>query len=109
MSILSNGVGRLFLLYYLFIVLFLKCVKSFISLSGDLLYRNATTHQQQQQQQQGHMGAVSSLSAINDAKEYFKRAILNGKHKESYLKLAEIYAKERDYMKAIEMYENCLQ
>lgn len=55
------------------------------------------------------MVTSSSISAINDAKEYFKRAILNGKHKESYLKLAEIYAKEKDYMKAIEMYESCLQ
>ncbi|XP_063697926.1 Bardet-Biedl syndrome 4 protein homolog [Culicoides brevitarsis] len=62
---------------------------------GDLLYRSA-------QQQQGKIHS-------KEYKDYFKQAIMNGKHKESYLKLAEIYAKEKDYPKAIEMYESCLQ
>lgn len=50
-------------------------------------------------------------SRLSKLKQIFSypQAIMNGKHKESYLKLAEIYAKEKDYPKAIEMYENCLQ
>jgi tetratricopeptide (TPR) repeat protein len=44
-----------------------------------------------------------------DAIEYFKRALIDSKQPKTYYKLAEIYSKQNDFMKAIEMYENSLQ
>ncbi|XP_055689570.1 Bardet-Biedl syndrome 4 protein homolog [Lutzomyia longipalpis] len=44
-----------------------------------------------------------------EAKEYILRGIQNGKHLESYKKLAEIYISEEDLPKAIEVLENSLQ
>ncbi|GAB0094562.1 Bardet-Biedl syndrome 4 protein homolog [Sergentomyia squamirostris] len=44
-----------------------------------------------------------------EAKEYILRGIQNGKHIESYKKLAEIYLSEDDLPKAIEVLENSLQ
>ncbi|XP_055708438.1 Bardet-Biedl syndrome 4 protein homolog [Phlebotomus papatasi] len=44
-----------------------------------------------------------------EAKEYIVRGIQNGKHLDSYKKLAEIYLSEDDLPKAIEILENSLQ
>lgn len=48
-------------------------------------------------------------AGLPEAKEYFKQAILCGKHPKTYKIMAEIFIKEKDHMKAIEMIENCLQ
>lgn len=47
-------------------------------------------------------------TAIEEAKEYFHRAIHNGKQLESYHKLAEIYKSSNNFPKAIEMLESTL-
>jgi Bardet-Biedl syndrome 4 protein len=52
---------------------------------------------------------LDSRAKINEAKEYFKRAITNGKQIQSYKKLAAIYRKDKDYPKAIELLESSLQ
>lgn len=46
---------------------------------------------------------------MDEAKEYFHRAIRHGKQAESLNKLAEIYKTENNLPKAIEMLENTLQ
>lgn len=61
---------------------------------GELLYRNCDK---------------TDAAVIDEAKEYFHRAIRNGKQLESYYKLAEIYKAENNLPKAIEMLENTLQ
>lgn len=66
---------------------------------GELLYMNEGTM------------SVSSTSTIKNlaaAKEYFQRAIQNGKSIESYEKLALIYKEESNYPNAIEMLESTL-
>lgn len=45
---------------------------------------------------------------LAQAKEYFHKSVSNGKQIESYRRLAEIYSKEHNYPKAIEMLESCL-
>ncbi|KAJ6644549.1 Bardet-Biedl syndrome 4 protein like, partial [Pseudolycoriella hygida] len=60
---------------------------------GDLLCRNAT----------------HPRDNINEAKEYFHRAIQNGRQIESHQKLALIYKEENNFSKAIEMLELSLQ
>lgn len=65
--------------------------KSFLTLSGLLYYRN-----------------IDNPSSIEEAKEYFHRAIQNGKQLESYHKLAEIYKTGNNFPKAIEMLESTL-
>ncbi|XP_037046568.1 Bardet-Biedl syndrome 4 protein homolog [Bradysia coprophila] len=60
---------------------------------GDLLCRNAT----------------HPRSNINEAKEYFHRAIQNGRQIESHQKLALIYKEENNFAKAIEILEHSLQ
>lgn len=62
-------------------------------LAGDLLCRNAT----------------QPRANINEAKEYFHRAIQNGRQIESHQKLALIYKEENNFPKAIEMLEHSLQ
>lgn len=48
--------------------------------------------------------------AVNDeVKEYFHRAVRDGKHIQSYNLLAEIYKAENNLPKAIEMLENTTQ
>lgn len=64
-----------------------------IPISGELLYRN--------------YGQIRP-KAIDEAKEYFHRAIRDGKQMESYRQLAHIYKAERNLPKAIEMLENTL-
>ncbi len=61
--------------------------------SGDLLCRNAT----------------HPRANINEAKEYFHRAIQNGRQIESHQKLALIYKEENNFAKAIEILEHSLQ
>lgn len=46
---------------------------------------------------------------MDEAKEYFHRAIRHGKQVESMNKLAEIYKAENNLPKAIEMLESTLQ
>lgn len=67
--------------------------KSSILITGDLLCRNAT----------------HPRANINEAKEYFHRAIQNGRQIESHQKLALIYKEENNFSKAIEMLEHSLQ
>lgn len=45
----------------------------------------------------------------HDAKEYFLKAIQRGKHLESMHELAEIYVREGDLRKSIELLDNSLQ
>ncbi|XP_055837084.1 Bardet-Biedl syndrome 4 protein homolog [Episyrphus balteatus] len=66
---------------------------------GELLYRKATNNKQLN---------TSSSEDENEAKIYFQRAVQNGKKLESYQRLAEIYRKEKDYSKAIEILEMSL-
>jgi tetratricopeptide (TPR) repeat protein len=61
---------------------------------GELLLRNANLHDEK---------------AVLDAIEYFKRALIDSKQPKTFYKLAEIYAKQNDFHKAIEMYESSLQ
>ena len=51
----------------------------------------------------------TTTNSISDAKEYFQRAIMAGKQIQSYKTLAEIYRKEKDYTKAIELLESSLR
>lgn len=45
---------------------------------------------------------------FKDVEEYYKLAIMNGKHRRSYISLAEIYSRENDFSKATELYESCI-
>lgn len=53
--------------------------------------------------------AKHSKDNILDAKEYFKRSIMSGKQIQTYKTLAEIYRKEKDFLKAIELLESSLR
>lgn len=66
----------------------------FFSLSGDLLYRKCNRMQ---------------VTVTDEVKEYFHRAVRDGKQLESYNILAEIYKTENNLPKAIEMLENITQ
>lgn len=66
---------------------------------GELLYRAASTQPQ--------LEAARQLQ--KEAREYFERAVQTGKKQESYIRLAELYRKEKEYQKAIDVLEACLQ
>ncbi|KAH8416152.1 hypothetical protein KR222_009404 [Zaprionus bogoriensis] len=65
---------------------------------GELLYRAATTQAQLElaRQQQA------------EARGYFELAVQTGKKLESYVRLAELYRKDKEYQKAIDVLEACL-
>lgn len=50
----------------------------------------------------------SRATNLLDAKEYFRRSIMCGKQIHTYKTLANIYRKEKDYIKAIELLESSL-
>lgn len=66
---------------------------------GELLYRAATTQSQKD---------VASQQQ-DEARTYFELAVQSGRKLESYVRLAELYRKNKQYQKAIEILENCLQ
>lgn len=66
---------------------------------GELLYRAATTQSQKD---------VASQQQ-DEARTYFELAVQSGRKLESYVRLAELYRKDKQYQKAIEILENCLQ
>lgn len=49
------------------------------------------------------------LTVTDEIKEYFHRAVRDGKQLESYAILAEIYKTENNLQKSIEMLENITQ
>lgn len=53
--------------------------------------------------------AKHSKTGVIDAKEYFKRSIMCGKQIQTYITLAGIYRKEKDFLKAIELLESSLR
>ncbi|KRG03937.1 Bardet-Biedl syndrome 4 protein homolog isoform X2 [Drosophila mojavensis] len=65
---------------------------------GELLYRSAATQPQLEAARQQQ----------KEAREYFERAVQTGKKQESYIRLAELYRKEKEYQKAIDVLEACL-
>ncbi|XP_070069760.1 BBSome complex member BBS4 homolog isoform X2 [Drosophila takahashii] len=65
---------------------------------GELLFRAATTQSQKElacQQQE-------------EARSYFELAVQSGRKLESYVRLAELYRKDKQYQKAIDVLETCL-
>jgi Bardet-Biedl syndrome 4 protein len=52
--------------------------------------------------------STTNTNTTNDAKEYFKRAIMSGHQLESYKELAMMYRREKDFHKSIELLESCL-
>ncbi|XP_033155710.1 Bardet-Biedl syndrome 4 protein homolog isoform X3 [Drosophila mauritiana] len=65
---------------------------------GELLYRAATTQSQKD---------VASQQQ-DEARSYFELAVQSGRKLESYVRLAELCRKDKQYQKAIEILENCL-
>ncbi|XP_037953653.1 Bardet-Biedl syndrome 4 protein homolog [Teleopsis dalmanni] len=65
---------------------------------GSLLHRSSSASNQLE---------VARQEAA-EAKMYFQKAVQCGKKLESFQRLAEIYRKEKEYGKAIEVLENCL-
>ncbi|KAI8039824.1 Bardet-Biedl syndrome 4 protein homolog isoform X1 [Drosophila gunungcola] len=65
---------------------------------GELLYRAATTQSKKDlaNQQQG------------EARGYFELAVQSGRKLESYVRLAELYRRDKQYQKAIDILETCL-
>ncbi|ALC41747.1 BBS4 [Drosophila busckii] len=65
---------------------------------GELLYRAAANQPQLElaRQQQA------------EAKSYFEQAVQTGKKQESYIRLAELYRKDKEYQQAIDVLEACL-
>ncbi|XP_044571765.1 Bardet-Biedl syndrome 4 protein homolog isoform X2 [Drosophila ananassae] len=65
---------------------------------GELLYRAATTQ------------TLSELARQqqDESRSYFELAVQTGRKQESYVRLAELYRKDKQYQKAIEVLENCL-
>lgn len=55
------------------------------------------------------LNAKHSKANILDVKEYFRRSIMCGKQIQTYKTLANIYRKEKDYTKAIEILEGSLR
>lgn len=74
-------------------IILLQFIIIFPSL-GDLLYRKCNRLQ---------------VAVSDEVKEYFVRAVRDGKQLESYTLLAEIYKAENNLPKAIEMLENITQ
>ncbi|XP_030368871.1 Bardet-Biedl syndrome 4 protein homolog [Scaptodrosophila lebanonensis] len=66
---------------------------------GELLYRAATAQNQLELARQQQIEATS----------YFELAVQTGRKQESFIRLAELYRKEKEYQKAIDVLENCLQ
>lgn len=66
---------------------------------GEIFLRSAATSKQSE----------FAFQEIAKAKQYFQKSMQCGKNLQSFRCLAEIYRKERDYVKAIETLENCLQ
>lgn len=66
---------------------------------GELLYRAATTQTQSELARQQQ----------DESRSYFELAVQTGRKQESYVRLAELYRKDKQYQKAIEVLENCLQ
>lgn len=87
-------IGRLCWFYFILFLIFAYKLQFFILFLGELLYRNYKKVRP---------------NAVDEAKEYFQRAIQNGKQIESYSELAHIYKAENNLTKAIEMLENTLQ
>lgn len=73
---------------------FILISNNFSSSLGDLLYRKCNRLQ---------------VAVSDEVKEYFNRAVQDGKQLESYTLLAEIYKSENNLPKAIEMLENITQ
>ncbi|KAH8252477.1 hypothetical protein KR032_000223 [Drosophila birchii] len=66
---------------------------------GELLYRAATTQSQLEVARQQQ----------DESRAYFELATQSGRKLESFVRLAELYRKEKQYQKAIEVLETCLQ
>ncbi|XP_050743391.1 Bardet-Biedl syndrome 4 protein homolog isoform X2 [Drosophila biarmipes] len=65
---------------------------------GELLYRAATT--------QGQKELANQQQA--EARSYFELAVQSGRKQESYIRLAELYRKDKQYQQAIDVLETCL-
>ncbi|XP_070140794.1 BBSome complex member BBS4 homolog isoform X2 [Drosophila kikkawai] len=65
---------------------------------GELLYRAATTQSQMEVARQQQ----------DESRAYFELAIQSGRKLESFVRLAELYRKEKQYQKAIDVLETCL-
>ncbi|XP_020818248.1 Bardet-Biedl syndrome 4 protein homolog isoform X2 [Drosophila serrata] len=65
---------------------------------GELLYRAATTQSQMEVARQQQ----------DESRAYFELATQSGRKLESFVRLAELYRKEKQYQKAIELLETCL-
>ncbi|XP_034477098.1 Bardet-Biedl syndrome 4 protein homolog isoform X2 [Drosophila innubila] len=65
---------------------------------GELLYRAAATQPQLEVARQQQ----------TEARGYFELAVQTGKKLESYVRLAELYRKDKEYQKAIDVLEACL-
>lgn len=55
------------------------------------------------------LNAKHSKVGILDYKEYFRRSIMCGKQIDTYKILSNVFRKEKDYTKAIELLESCLK
>lgn len=69
---------------------------------GEILLKNKEFHRK-------HYNNSNHQNEINEAKKYLQNAVMHGKKLESYQKLANIYEMEKDYNKAIDILESCLQ
>ncbi|KAH8300118.1 hypothetical protein KR044_010183 [Drosophila immigrans] len=65
---------------------------------GELLYRAAATQPQLEMARQQQ----------TEARGYFELAVQTGKKLESYVRLAELYRKDKEYQRAIDVLEACL-
>ncbi|XP_017038768.1 Bardet-Biedl syndrome 4 protein homolog isoform X2 [Drosophila ficusphila] len=65
---------------------------------GELLFRAATTQGQKELANQQQ----------DEARAYFELAVQSGRKLESYVRLAELYRKDKQYQKAIDVLETCL-
>jgi len=66
---------------------------------GELLYRAATTQSQKEMANQQQA----------EARSYFELAVQSGRKLDSYIRLAELYRKDKQYQRAIDVLETCLQ
>ncbi|KAH8280327.1 hypothetical protein KR018_002873 [Drosophila ironensis] len=65
---------------------------------GELLFRAATTQSQME----------LARKQQEEAQAYFELAVQTGRKLESYVRLAELYRKDKQYQKAIDVLETCL-
>ncbi|XP_065719380.2 BBSome complex member BBS4 homolog isoform X2 [Drosophila suzukii] len=65
---------------------------------GELLYRAATTQSQKEMANQQQA----------EARSYFELAVQSGRKLDSYIRLAELYRKDKQYQRAIDVLETCL-